>query len=128
VNVRAMLVQEAAASSFKEAAPVASNAAAMKAISFLQEATSSALRGGLSQEGRQIKALELLMTEGKRIQSLTLTALAERAAGNPFEKIKGLIQKLIERLLTESANEATKKGFCDTELAKSRKDRDFRFT
>jgi len=129
VNVRAMLVQEAAAPSVKgTAAPVASKAAAIKAISFLQEATSSALRGGLSQEGRNTKALELLMTAGKRIQSLTLTALAERAAGNPFEKIKGLIQKLIERLLTESANEATKKGFCDTELAKSRKDRDFRFT
>merc|ERR1711904_414126 len=42
-------------------------------------------------------------------------------------KVKGLIQKLIERLLAESAGEATKKGFCDTELAKSRKERDFRF-
>merc|ERR1712224_360064 len=52
---------------------------------------------------------------------------AERAAADPFKKVKGLIQKLIERLLTESKNEATKKGFCDTELAKSRKDRDFRF-
>jgi len=128
VNVRAALVQEAAKPSMK----VSATAAVLKAVSFLQEASVSvennALRGTLSQEGKKNKALELLMTEGKRMQSLTLTALAERAAGNPFEKIKGLIQKLIERLLTESANEATKKGFCDTELAKSRKDRDFRFT
>merc|ERR1712139_310031 len=42
------------------------------------------------------------------------------------KKIKGLIQKLIERLVAEAAAEATKKGFCDTELGKARKDRDFR--
>merc|ERR1719386_434699 len=74
------------------------------------------------------KALEVLRQEGNRIGSLALTSLAERAAADPFKKIKGLIQKLIERLLTESKNEATKKGFCDTELGKARKERDFRFT
>jgi len=54
--------------------------------------------------------------------------LAESAAADPFKKIKGLIRKLIERLLQESANEATKKGFCDTELGKARKTRDYRYT
>jgi hypothetical protein len=63
----------------------------------------------------------------QRLGSLALTSLAERAAADPFKKVKGLIQKLIERLLAESAAEATKKGFCDTELGKARKDRDFRF-
>merc|ERR1712032_1047864 len=33
----------------------------------------------------------------------------------------------IERLLAEATAEATKKGFCDTELGKARKDRDYRF-
>merc|ERR1712072_1307974 len=60
-------------------------------------------------------------------KSLTLFSLVERAAADPFKKGKGLIQKLIERLITEAKNEATKKGFCDTELGKARKDRDFRF-
>jgi len=58
---------------------------------------------------------------------LVLTALAAQSAADPFKKVKGLIQKLIERLLAESQAEATKKGFCDTELGKARKDRDFRF-
>jgi len=103
----------------------------LKTVSFLQEGTESVQTRsflGLTQQARKEQALNILRTEGRRMQSLTLTSLAEKASGNPFKKIKGLIQKLIERLLEESKNEATKKGFCDTELAKARKDRDFRFT
>jgi hypothetical protein len=39
-----------------------------------------------------------------------------------------LIQQLITRLLTESENEATQKGWCDTEIGKANSDRDFRMT
>jgi len=124
-NQRAMFVQKpAVAAKISEAAP------ALKAVSFLQEVAASVESSnsflGLSQEAKKDKALSVLREEGKRLQSVMLTSLAENAAGDPFKKIKGLIQKLIERLLTESQNEATKKGFCDTELAKARKERDFR--
>jgi hypothetical protein len=94
----------------------------LKSVSFLQKLSSS-----LTQEARRQNAQDVLRSEGQRLGSFALTSLAEQVAADPFKKIKGLIQKLIERLLTEAKNEATKKGFCDTELAKARKERDFRF-
>merc|ERR1719313_859589 len=113
-------------------AEVSEEAPELKAVSFLQEVAASVESSssflGLTQEAKKERALNVLREEGKRIKSLTLTSLAENVAGDPFKKIKGLIQKLIERLLTESKNEATKKGFCDTELAKARKERDFRLS
>merc|ERR1712050_293847 len=68
----------------------------------------------------------MLGTEGKRLSSTALTALAMHLTADPFTKVKRLIQQLIERLLAESTAEATKKGFCDEELGKANKDRDYR--
>jgi len=99
-------------------APVAKPVAAKKSLSFLQVHSSN--------DARKEHALALLAKEGDRLSSFVLTSLAQRSAADPFTKIKGLIQKLIERLHAESAAEATKKGFCDTELGKARKDRDYR--
>merc|ERR1719401_2523510 len=66
--------------------------------------------------------------QDKKINSMALMSLSARVSADPFMKVKGLIQRLIERLLEESKNEATKKGFCDTELGKAEKDRDYRFS
>jgi len=56
-----------------------------------------------------------------------LSSVAEQIRKDPFTKIKTLIQGLIERLLAESKAEASKKGFCDTELGKSETDRKNRY-
>jgi len=133
-----------AAKSTAKAAPVVAKVktevakGTSKSISFLQEIShsSSFLGSKVSKQERKSAALDVLRKEGQRLDSLVLTSLAEKVAAprfdsapatDPFKKIKGLIQRLIERLLEESKNEATKKGFCDTELGKARKDRDFRF-
>lgn len=93
--------------------------------SLLQESL-KASTGVAAQAKAQSAVLALLQKEGMRLHSTLLTGAAAQIQGNPFAQVKGLIQKLIERLIAESAAEATKKGYCDEELGKARKDRDFR--
>merc|ERR1719453_1138356 len=49
-----------------------------------------------------------------------LSQLASEAQADPFSKVKGLIESMIDRLMREAAQESDQKAFCDTELAKSR--------
>jgi len=67
-----------------------------------------------------------LRTAGKNLKSPVLSTLATKVQEDPFVKIKTMIQDLIERLLEEEADEASHKGWCDTEIAKTLKDRDYR--
>mmetsp|Transcript_42730 Transcript_42730/g.91669 ORF Transcript_42730/g.91669 Transcript_42730/m.91669 type:complete len:709 (-) Transcript_42730:102-2228(-) len=104
------------------------------AMSFLQEALSSArtnhaaLRGGATSETsvRKDKALSMLKKEGQRLSSAMLSAMGDSLVADPFLKVKNLIQALVERLLAESTAEATKQGFCNTQLSKAEEARDFR--
>lgn len=60
---------------------------------------------------------ELFRTKGEELKSSLLLSLASRVADDPFAKVKKLIQELIERLMTEAANEANQKGWCDKATA-----------
>merc|ERR1719473_2087098 len=72
------------------------------------------------------RLISLLKEAGKKLKSPVLSTLAVKVVEDPFVKIKTMIQELIERLLEEEADEATHKGYCDEEIAKTVKDRDYR--
>jgi chromosome segregation ATPase len=106
-----------------------------KPIAFIQEAEKAVhalvrqhakLTASEQQDAQRTGALEFLMHESKRLNSVLLSGLVARASSDPFAKVKGLIQKLVERLIAEATAEASKKGFCDTELGKAKTERNFR--
>merc|ERR550537_911534 len=72
------------------------------------------------------EAITMLKKKGKNLGSHILELAAMQLAADPFAKIKTLLQGLIERLLSESTDEATQKGWCDTEIGKANSDRDYR--
>eukprot|EP00401_Gymnodinium_catenatum_P038064 CAMPEP_0117560028 /NCGR_PEP_ID=MMETSP0784-20121206/53664_1 /TAXON_ID=39447 /ORGANISM="" /LENGTH=723 /DNA_ID=CAMNT_0005357423 /DNA_START=113 /DNA_END=2284 /DNA_ORIENTATION=+ len=113
------------------------------APSFLQLRASGAGADATSRAGRNVavvrsssvsadslararRAAALLRDESRRLGSVALASMASSASADPFAKVKDLIQQLVERLIRESTAEATKKRFCDTEIAKAEKDRGFR--
>merc|ERR1719223_1546182 len=83
--------------------------------SLIQTKTSLAqLRTTLSHD--QAKVVQYLQRRSKELNSRVLGMLALRAAEDPFAKGKKMIKDLIVKLLEEANEEATHKGWCDTEL------------
>jgi len=68
--------------------------------------------------------VSMLKSKGMQLKSTLLLSLATQIGADPFTKIKKLIQELIERLLTEAADEANQKGFCDKAIADAEQKRD----
>merc|ERR1719316_394654 len=62
------------------------------------------------QAAQKDKVIKVLVEKSNKLGSAVLASLAMRVAADPFLKVKKLIQDLIERLVTEAAEEATKKG------------------
>jgi len=50
--------------------------------------------------------------------------MGARAGEDPFEKVKGLITTMIEKLMKEAEEEAGKKAYCDKEMGETEKKRD----
>merc|ERR1719326_516217 len=56
----------------------------------------------------------------KKFGSFALTQMVSSARADPFAKIKGLIEDMVEKLVTEANEEANQKAFCDEEQSKAR--------
>jgi len=72
------------------------------------------------------KLKEIFGNVAKKFKSPMLVTLTAAVGEDPFVKIKGMIQDMIEKLLEEEADEANHKGYCDEEISKTVKDRDYR--
>jgi len=60
--------------------------------------------------------------------SMRMDAAIRASAGDPFAKVKGLIQDMIETLEKEAEADATEKAFCDKELAETNAKKDAKTT
>merc|ERR1719265_228855 len=67
------------------------------------------------------KVVSLLRQLSDEHHSFALAQMASIASSDPFVKIRGLIEEMIEKLLKEAQEEATQKAFCDKEMGKSKK-------
>merc|ERR1712019_83064 len=56
--------------------------------------------------------------------SMRMDAAIRASSGDPFTKVKGLIQDMIETLEKEAEADATEKAFCDKELAETNAKKD----
>jgi len=109
-----------------EAKETKTEAKEVKPVAFVQEKLVRKMTPDEDAEKRE-KLVSLLTKAGKTLKSTVLSTLALKVAKeDPFKKIKAMIQELIERLLQEEADEANHKGWCDTEISKTLKDRDYR--
>merc|ERR1719217_65144 len=95
----------------------------LKVASLVKQAQQTQLSES-TQAALKWKVVQSLVESSDKLKSTYLSTLAMRVQADPFIKVKKLIQDLIERLVTEAAEEATKKGWCDTETGKATHTRD----
>jgi hypothetical protein len=122
-DVAAQELQEADEEEKMDASFFQVKSARSKIVSFMQLSS----KDTDSQKRLQERVVSSLLERANKIGSPALTALALRMQADPFVKVKKLISDLIQRLVQEAADEATKKGWCDTEMGKATKTRDLNF-
>jgi len=64
----------------------------------------------------QLRVAAFLKYRAQKLDSRVLSAIATRVSNDPFKKVKKMIRDLIVKLMEEANEEATHKGWCDTEL------------
>jgi len=65
-----------------------------------------------------------LQQQADKTGSKLLALIAGKAASDPFGKVRKLIRDMIQKLVEEANEEATHKGFCDTEMGTNKQTRD----
>jgi hypothetical protein len=108
-----------------------SGAAEIKAISEAKDVLSGGVKVSLVQtsvatkdSSNRFEAVKLLKNMGRKYSSYGLLELANKASSDPFGKVRGLINGMIDKLEKQAQEEATHESFCVEELAKSTKSKE----
>merc|ERR1719316_646204 len=98
----------------------------LEQTSFLQVSARTRAR---SQDGAGTDATRLIRRLARKHNSIALEQLADRIAAqirlggsngdDPFAKVKGMIETMIEKLLEEAEAEAKQKAYCDKEMSET---------
>jgi len=88
--------------------------ASEQSYSFVQTGMSS------SADLAKFEAVRFVRDLAQKQRSSVLAQLASKmAVAGPFDKVKGLISSMIEKLLEEAQADATEKAYCDKEMAET---------
>jgi len=85
---------------------------------FLQVGTGAANKKDEAVKRDQIATI--VRTLASKDHEYELSQLSSQVLADPFGKVKGLIESMIEKLMKDAAEEADAKAFCDTEISSSR--------
>merc|ERR1719482_890111 len=104
--------------------------AADRTYSFVQLKVETASRTRSRNEEVKDRIFALVQGLAKKDGSKALSLLAQRVqaaalmGADPFAKVKGMIQEMIEKLVAEAEKEASHKAFCDKEMSETKAKRD----
>merc|ERR1719269_313608 len=102
--------------------------AASRAYSFVQ--VKSEIRTSTKNDQLKDRVLALVQGMADKDGDKMMSLLAERLrsaslmGADPFAKVKGMIQEMIEKLVAEAEKEASHKAFCDKEMSETKAKRD----
>merc|ERR1719238_2580832 len=98
--------------------------AASRAYSFVQ--VKSEIRTSTKNDQLKDRVVALVQQLADKDGSKMLSLLAQRVqsavlmGADPFGKVKGMIQEMIEKLVAEAQKEASHKAFCDKEMSETK--------
>merc|ERR1719440_2401191 len=71
------------------------------------------------QEATKQRALRYIQQLSHKLNSLTLAQVAVSLGGDPFGKVKGMIENMIAKLMAEQSEATDRKTWCDQETSKT---------